>query len=135
MSSPSGTSTSHCCSRFIQKGKWWNIKGRLQYFSHTSTAHIRVVLTDAENVKTKSLCDRFTDQLVRKAVKSNMAPQMKAPLLFVLKDSKKTSREKTSTLWHMSPRTSRVAAAFTLMRGNSKDPLHIVRTQTPIGQH
>lgn len=45
------------------------------------------VLTYAKDVKTKSLCDRFADQLMRKAVESNMAAQTQVTLLFILKDT------------------------------------------------
>lgn len=47
-----------------------------------------VELTYAEYVKTKSLCHRFTDQLVREAVKSNMATQIQVTLLFILQENK-----------------------------------------------
>lgn len=46
-------------------------------------------LTYTENVKTKSLCDRFTDQLVREAVESNMSAQTQVTLLFILRDTNK----------------------------------------------
>ena len=48
----------------------------------------RWVLTYTQNVETKTLCDRFTDQLVRKAVESNMAAQAEATLFFILSDTK-----------------------------------------------
>lgn len=60
--------------------------------SHTLHTCRRVVLTYTEDVKAKSLCDRFTDQLVRKAVKSNMAAQIKVTLLFILKDTNKQKK-------------------------------------------
>lgn len=50
----------------------YNIKPILSYI-HTQC---QLVLTYTEYVKTKSLCHRFTDQLVREAVKANMATQI-----------------------------------------------------------
>lgn len=50
-------------------------------------------LTYTENVKTKSLCDRFTDQLVREAVESNMSAQTQVTLLFILRDTNKNKTE------------------------------------------
>lgn len=48
-----------------------------------------VVLTYTENIKAKSLCDRFTDQLVREAVESNMSAQTQVTLPFILRDANK----------------------------------------------
>lgn len=45
-------------------------------------------LTYTQNVETKTLRDRFTDQLVRKAVKSNMATQAEVSLLFILRSTR-----------------------------------------------
>lgn len=56
-----------------------------------NTVPIFLTLTYAEDIKTKPLGDRFTDQLVREAVESNMSTQRQATLLFILEDPKKTS--------------------------------------------
>lgn len=57
--------------------------------SRTLYTNCCLVLTYTENVKTKSLCDRFTDQLVREAVKSNMSAQTQVTLLSILTDTNK----------------------------------------------
>lgn len=49
-----------------------------------------LTLTYTEDVKTKSLGDRFTDQLIGEAVEPNMSTQRQATLLFILEDPKKT---------------------------------------------
>ena len=64
-----------------------------------NTVVARLVLTHTENVKTKSLCDRFTDELVREAVEPNMAAQTQVTLLFILKDTNKTKQNKTLKAW------------------------------------
>lgn len=56
-------------------------------------------LTYTENVKTKSLCDRFTDQLVREAVESNMSAQTQVTLLFILRDTNKNKTNQTLDVW------------------------------------
>lgn len=56
-------------------------------------------LTYTENVKTKSLCDRFTDQLVREAVESNMSAQTQVTLLFILRDTNKNKTNRTLEVW------------------------------------
>lgn len=56
-------------------------------------------LTYTENVKTKSLCDRFTDQLVREAVESNMSAQTQVTLLFILRDTNKNKTNRTLDVW------------------------------------
>lgn len=63
----------------------------VHYLTEYVTLHTYccLVLTYTENVKAKPLCDRFTDQLVREAVESNMAAQTQVPLLFVLTDRNK----------------------------------------------
>lgn len=62
---------------------------------HTHTR--RLLLTYTEDVKTKPLCDRLADQLVGKAVESNMSAQTQVALLFVLRD-KKNKENKTKRL-------------------------------------
>lgn len=66
-----------------------------------NTALIFLTLTYAEDVKTKSLGDRFTDQLVGEAVESNMSTQRQATLLFILEDPKKTLEGQSHTNTHM----------------------------------
>lgn len=54
----------------------------------TQSFVVVVLLTYTQNVEAKPLRDRFTDQLVREAVKSNMAAQTEVTLLSVLRGHK-----------------------------------------------
>lgn len=70
----------------------WHFREWLIAYKKLNTvwqARRRSVLTYTEDVEAKSLCDRFTDQLVREAVKSNMSAQTEVTLLFVLRDANK----------------------------------------------
>lgn len=82
-----------------------NVMFPLGAFSiHKCTSHVvsptichtrRLLLTYTEDVKTKPLCDRLADQLVGKAVESNMSAQTQVALLFVLRDKKKNKENQT----------------------------------------
>lgn len=69
----------------------------LYHRPYATYTHRRLLLTYTEDVKTKPLCDRLADQLVGKAVKSNMSAQTQVALLFVLRDKKK-QRKQNQTL-------------------------------------
>ena len=49
-------------------------------------------LTYAEDVEAETLCHRFTDQLVREAVESNMAAQTEVTFFFILEENKQRKR-------------------------------------------
>lgn len=51
------------------------------------------MLTHTEDVEAEALRDRLADQLIREAVKANMAPKGKVPLLFILEGRKQTGEQ------------------------------------------